>query len=141
MEHNDPQWLFWKTLVERVRAHDSYNAWKKFDDATLLRPLFRSREEKKKVDLQAPPGEQLLWFLRRYYETVALLAEKAIGEPVMVCMDISHEGFGTVLLYAGDRVLLNKSVRNVQKFGFADQESLCLEGLQLLQKATKPEGS
>ncbi|WP_027390494.1 DUF269 domain-containing protein [Chrysiogenes arsenatis] len=141
MSNNDPQAIFWQALVAKVRAHDSYNTWKKFDDATLLRPLLRSREEKKKVDLHAPPGEQLLWFLRRYYETVAYLAEKTIGEPVMVCMDISHEGFGTVLLYAGNRVLLNKSVRNVQKFGFADQESLCLEGLQLLHKATTPEGS
>lgn len=113
------------TLKEKLRAHDAYGTWKQVQDEVLLTRFFiLTKEQKKKIDVMKAVSPETIGKIRMVYEAVAQMIEQKTGQMVITVVDINTEGFGRVLLIADDKVLIQRTHRNTQKFGFK-----CLEDL------------
>ena len=55
---------------------------------------------------------------------------------VQPMMKMSHEGFGRMVLIAGRLVVVNKSLRDVHRFGFDSLEKLNAEAEKLIVQAS-----
>jgi probable nitrogen fixation protein len=51
-----------------------------------------------------------------------------------VVLDLSHEGFGWALVFSGRLILVSKTLRDAQRFGFDSLEKLNAEGEKLVKK-------
>jgi probable nitrogen fixation protein len=51
-----------------------------------------------------------------------------------VVIDLSHEGFGWALIFSGRLLLVSKTLRDAQRFGFTSLEKMAAEGDKLVNK-------
>ncbi len=128
---------FLKSLVTKIRAYDSYGAWAKFSDLYLLKPFIKTKEEKKKIDAHDDVDSKTLGLIRVFYEAIAYVIEQKTNIFTTTAIDISHEGFGRALIYSGNIIILEKTLRDVQKFGFGSFEKMDEEGKRSVEKAIK----
>jgi probable nitrogen fixation protein len=73
--------------------------------------------------------------LRAVFETVAGETEASTGKMTSYVLDLSHEGFGRVVLFAGSLVLLAETLRDAQRFGFPTLDDLAAHGEALVARA------
>jgi probable nitrogen fixation protein len=73
--------------------------------------------------------------IRLIYQAVALAFEKITGVMASVVMEMSHEGFGRVVVFADDIVLCEKYFKDAHRFSFRTYEKLEEEGEKYLKKA------
>ena len=73
--------------------------------------------------------------IRLVYQAVALAFEKITGVMCSVVMEMSHEGFGRVVVFAGKIVLCEKFFKDAHRFSFRTYDDLLNEGEKYLVKA------
>ncbi|MER9227811.1 NifX-associated nitrogen fixation protein [Mesorhizobium sp. M0664] len=127
---------FVKCLVRLVRAHDSHGSWEGKSDAELLGDFIITREQRRSIPIIGDPDPDVLWRLEMFYAAVGLATEDRSGVMASPMMEISHEGFGRVLLTAGRLVVLSKTLRDVHRFGFETFRKLAAAGTKLAGDAT-----
>jgi len=123
---------FLMELVKQWRAQDSYGAWEGKSDEVLLEPYVIDKEKRKEIPIIGDPDPETLWRLELFYNAVGLAIERRSGVMVSPMMKMSHEGFGKMVLLAGRLVVINKSLRDVHRFGFLTLEKLAEEGEKLV---------
>ena len=69
-----------------------------------------------------------------FYGAVAYRIEEESGLLSQVVIDLSHEGFGWALVFSGRLLLVSKTLRDAQRFGFASLEKLNEEGEKLVTR-------
>jgi probable nitrogen fixation protein len=119
-----PTSVFVAELVKQWRAQDSYGAWEGKTDAELLEPYVIDKEKRKELPIIGDPDPETLWRLELFYNAVGLSIERQTGVMVSPMMKMHHEGFGKMVLLAGRLVVVNKSLRDVHRFGFLSFEKL-----------------
>ncbi|MER9173568.1 NifX-associated nitrogen fixation protein [Mesorhizobium sp. M0955] len=122
---------FVKCLVRLVRAHDSHGSWEGESDAELLGDFIITREQRRAIPIISDPDPDVLWRLEMFYTAVGLAIEERSGLMASPMMEMSHEGFGRVLLTAGRLVVVSKTLRDVHRFGFETFWKLAAAGTQL----------
>ncbi|MER9342633.1 NifX-associated nitrogen fixation protein [Mesorhizobium sp. M0601] len=127
---------FVKCLVRLVRAHDSHGSREGKSDAELLGDFIITREQRRAIPIIGDPDPDVLWRLEMFYTAVGLAIEERSGLMASPMMEISHEGFGRVLLTAGRLVVLSKTLRDVHRFGFETLWKLAAAGTKLAGDAT-----
>ncbi|MER8724874.1 NifX-associated nitrogen fixation protein [Mesorhizobium sp. M1027] len=127
---------FVKCLVRLVRAHDSHGSWEGKSDAELLGDFIITREQRRAIPIIGDPDPDVLWRLEMFYTAVGLAIEERSGLMASPMMEMSHEGFGRVLLTAGRLVVLSKTLRDVHRFGFETFCKLAAVGTKLAGDAT-----
>ncbi|MER8530058.1 NifX-associated nitrogen fixation protein [Mesorhizobium sp. M1272] len=127
---------FVKCLVRLVRAHDSHGSWEGKSDAELLGDFIITREQRRAIPIIGDPDPDVLWRLEMFYTAVGLAIEERSGLMASPMMEMSHEGFGRVLLTAGRLVVLSKTLRDVHRFGFETFRKLAAAGTKLAGDAT-----
>src|SRR5512135_1861341 len=123
---------FLTELIKQWRAQDSYGAWEGKSDEELLEPYVIDKEKRKEIPIIGDPDPETLWRLELFYNAVGLAIERRSGVMVSPMMKMSHEGFGKMVLLAGRLVVINKSLRDVHRFGFLTLEKLAEEGEKLV---------
>lgn len=109
---------FVKEMVRQMRAFDSYGQYDGQPAATLLVPLVLTRERKAEIPLVGDPDEITVAYVKAFYNAVAVLIEKECGLMAVALVHLSHEGFGRVLITVGKLVVLDRTLRDVHRFGF-----------------------
>lgn len=127
---------FVKCLVRLVRAHDSHGSWEGKSDAELLADFIITKEQRRAIPIIGDPDPDVLWRLEIFYAAVGLAIEERSGLMASPMMEVSHEGFGRVLLTAGRLVVLSKTLRDVHRFGFETFRKLAAAGTKLAGDAT-----
>ncbi|MER9831214.1 NifX-associated nitrogen fixation protein [Mesorhizobium sp. M0134] len=127
---------FVKCLVRLVRAHDSHGSWEGKSDAELLGDFIITREQRRAIPIISDPDPDVLWRLEMFYTAVGLAIEERSGLMASPMMEMSHEGFGRVLLTAGRLVVVSKTLRDVHRFGFETFRKLAAAGTKLAGDAT-----
>ncbi|RAZ71735.1 NifX-associated nitrogen fixation protein [Mesorhizobium atlanticum] len=122
---------FVKCLVRLIRAQDSFGAWEGKSDAELLGDFILTKEKRRAIPIIGDPDPDVLWRLNMFYTAVGLAIEERSGLIASPMMEISHEGFGRVLLTTGRLVLLSKTLRDVHRFGFETFWKLTAAGSKL----------
>ena len=56
--------------------------------------------------------------VKSFYNAIAVLIEKETGKMAVPFIHLTHEGFGRALIIVGKLVVLDKTLRDVHRFGF-----------------------
>lgn len=115
-------------LVRQIRSQDSYGVYRKWSDELVLKPFVLTKEQKRKisVDGEVDPVTQLR--ITAFYRAIAFRIEQETGLLCQVIINLNHEGFGWALIFAGRLLLVAKTLRDAQRFGFESLEKMASEG-------------
>ena len=109
---------FIKEMVRQMRALDSYGQFDGEPAERLLDPFILTRERKAEIPLIGDPDETTVACVRAFYNAIAVLIEKECGLMAVSLIHLSHEGFGRALITVGKLVVLDRTLRDVHRFGF-----------------------
>lgn len=130
--------LFAKTLISQIRALDQFGAWaSKSDEELLCEKYVKSKEDLKNIPVIADIDEMQVQDIRLIYQSVALAFEKKTGVMCSVVMEMSHEGFGRVVVIAEKIVIVNKFFKDAHRYSFRSLDKLLEEGEKMLEDAIK----
>ncbi|CAA6605625.1 conserved hypothetical protein [Rhodospirillaceae bacterium LM-1] len=124
-------------LIRQIRAQDAFGAWARKSEADLLEPYIVDKEKRKSIPIISDPDPDIIDRVEMFYRAIGLAVEKRTGLIASPILKINHEGFGRVVLIAGNLVVLSKHLRDVHRFGFETLEKLEEEGSKLTGKAVE----
>ncbi|HLF97667.1 MAG TPA: NifX-associated nitrogen fixation protein [Methylococcaceae bacterium] len=122
-------------LVKQLRALDTYDTQKDWSNLQVIDPLVLTKERKQAIPIIGDPDEITLARVRAYYNALATLIEKKSGLMAVPVINLTHEGFGRAFVIVGKLLVVDKTLRDVHRFGFASLAKLDEEVTKLLDKA------
>lgn len=126
--------LFLKAIVQQIRANDPYGTYRNWADELLLKPYILSKKERREIPVEGDVDPITLGRILAFYRAIAARIEEETGQLSQVVVDLSHEGFGWALIFSGRLILVCKTLRDAQRFGFDSLEKLNAEGEKLVKK-------
>ena len=123
-----------KALVQQIRANDSYGTFRNWADELLLKPYVISKKDRREISVDGDVDPATIGRILGFYRAIATCIEQETGQLSQVVLDLSHEGFGWALVFSGRLILVSKTLRDAQRFGFDSLEKLNAEGEKLVQK-------
>lgn len=126
---------FLKELVRQVRAQDTYDFWAGRPDSDLLEPFVVDKKKAREIPIIGDPDPRTLTRLNQFYAAVSLSIEQRTGIMASPVLQLSHEGFGRIVLVCGRLVVVSKNLRDVHRFGFPTLEKLAADGEALVNDA------
>lgn len=109
---------FVKEMVRQLRALDRYGRHDGKPAASLLEPLILTRERKAQIPVVGDPDETTLACVEAFYNAIAALIEKECGLFAVSLVHLTNEGFGRVVITVGKLVVVDRTLRDVHRFGF-----------------------
>ncbi|NER82318.1 MAG: NifX-associated nitrogen fixation protein [Leptolyngbya sp. SIO1D8] len=128
---------FLKAIVQQIRANDAYGTFRNWADELLLKPYVLSKKQRREISVEGDVDAPTLSRILGFYRAVAARIEEETGQLSQVVVDLSHEGFGWALVFSGRLILVSKTLRDAQRFGFDSLEKLHAEGEKLVQKGVE----
>ncbi|MGP1373778.1 MAG: NifX-associated nitrogen fixation protein [Almyronema sp.] len=125
---------FLKAIVQQIRANDAYGTYRNWADDLLLKPYILSKKQRREIPVEGDVDPITLGRILAFYRAIAAQIEEETGRLSQVVIDLSHEGFGWALIFSGRLILVSKTLRDAQRFGFDSLEKLNAEGEKLVQK-------
>ncbi|MGD1948701.1 MAG: NifX-associated nitrogen fixation protein [Leptolyngbyaceae cyanobacterium] len=125
---------FLKAIIQQIRANDPYGTYRNWADEILLKPYIMSKKKRREIPVEGEVDPITLGRILGFYRAIAVCIEKETGQLSQVVIDLSHEGFGWALIFSGRLILVSKTLRDAQRFGFDSLEKLNAEGEKLVQK-------
>lgn len=126
---------FLKELVKQMHAIDSYGTYEGWPDERVLAPFIVTKEQRRQIPVVGDPDEETLSRVKVLYNGVAAMIEQNCGLMAVPMANLSHEGFGRALITVGKLVVVDRTLRDVHRFGFESFEKLDAEGNKLLTPA------
>jgi len=124
-------------IIRQTRAFDSYGVNDNLTQDELLQPYVVTREQRREMPVIGDPDEELIARLKAYYGAIAMRIESGCGFMAVPMFHISHEGFGRVIISVGKLLVVDRSLRDVHRFGFPSLEKMCSEANKLVTQALK----
>lgn len=128
---------FLAELIQQIRAGDPYGRYDGLGEEALLKPYILAKEERQAIPVIGDLDPATEGRLRNFYQAVCAAVERETGVMVSCVLDLSHEGFGRVVLFAGRLVVVSKTLRDAHRFGFPSREKLAEEGERLIRSAVE----
>ncbi|WP_299485607.1 NifX-associated nitrogen fixation protein [Acaryochloris sp. IP29b_bin.137] len=125
---------FLKAIVQQIRANDAYGTYRNWADETLLKPYIIPKKKRREISVEGEVDVITQSRILGFYRAIAAQIEQETGQLSQVVVDLSHEGFGWALIFSGRLILVSKTLRDAQRFGFDSLEKLNAEGEKLVQK-------
>ena len=105
-------------MVRQTRAMDSYGTLDSLTPAQLLEPYVLTKEKKREIPIVGDPDEIVIARVKAFYNAIASLIEKECGLMAVPLLNLTHEGFGRALITVGKLVVMDRTLRDVHRFGF-----------------------
>ncbi|MBF0218180.1 MAG: NifX-associated nitrogen fixation protein [Gammaproteobacteria bacterium] len=122
-------------MVRQMRAIDTYGSYDNDSSATILEPFILTPEKRREIPVIGDPDEILVARVKGFYNAIAAMIEAECGQMAVPLLNLSHEGFGRVIITVGKLVVLDKTLRDVHRFGFASLSKMKDEADKLLSVA------
>ena len=122
-------------VVRQIRATDTHGSWDRKSDWALIEPYIIDKDKRRAIPIVGDPDPDTIWRLELFYSALCLSIEKRCGKMVSMLMKLSHEGFGRLVLTSGRLIVVNKSLRDVHRFGFDSLEKMNAEAEKLTAQA------
>ena len=122
-------------IVRQIRAIDSYGTYDNSQNIELIDPFILTKERKREIPVVGDPDELTLARLKAYYNSLSVMIEKRTGLMATPVVNLTHEGFGRALIAVGKLIVVDKTLRDVHRFGFASLEKMQAEADKLVDKA------
>jgi probable nitrogen fixation protein len=126
---------FIKEMVKQMRAIDSYGTYDGWPADRILAPYVVTKEQRKLIPVIGDPDDIMLSRIKAFYNAIASLIEKECGLMAVPVVNISHEGFGRALITVGKLVVMDKSLRDVHRYGYESLSKMKDEADKLLSVA------
>lgn len=128
---------FLKAIVEQIRANDAYGTYRNWTDELLLKPYVLPKKQRREISVEGDVDPATVGRIVGFYRAIAARIEEETGQLCQVVVDLNHEGFGWALVFAGRLILVSKTLRDAQRFGFGSLEKLNAEGEKLVHKGVE----
>jgi probable nitrogen fixation protein len=122
-------------MLKQLRALDTYDTYESWSEEKIIDPLILTKERKRAIPIVGDPDETTLARVKAYYNAIASLIEKQTGLMAVPVVNITHEGFGRAFVLVGKLIAVDKTLRDVHRFGFPTLEDLCVKTEQIVDKA------
>ena len=109
---------FIKEMVKQMRALDSYGTYDGWTVERILEPYIVTKEMRRQIPVIGDPDEQTLARVKAFYNGIAVLIEKECGLMAVPMVNITHEGFGRALITVGKLVVMDRTVRDIHRYGY-----------------------
>ena len=126
---------FVKEMVRQMRAIDTYGTYDDWTIAKILEPFILTKEMKREIPVVGDPDEIIMARVKAFYNAISSLIEKECRLMAVPMINLSHEGFGRVIITVGKLVVLDKTLRDVHRFGFPTLSKMKDEADKLLSVA------
>jgi len=128
---------FLQAIVQQIRANDPYGTYRNWSDELLLKPYAIPKKQRREIPVEGEVDPITMGRILAFYRAVAARIETETGQLAQVVVDLSHEGFGWALIFSGRLILVSKTLRDAQRFGFDTLEKLNAEGEKLVKKGVE----
>jgi probable nitrogen fixation protein len=81
------------------------------------------------------PEELVLSRVKAFYNAIAALIEKECGLMAVPLINLNHDGFGRALITVGKLVVMDRTLRDVHRFGFPSLSKMKDEADKILSVA------
>jgi probable nitrogen fixation protein len=122
-------------MIRQMRAIDTYGTYDDWSTNKILEPFVLTKEMKREIPIIGDPDEITMSRVKAFYNAIAALIEKECGQMAVSMMTLSHEGFGRVIITVGKLLVLDKTLRDVHRFGFPSLSKMKDEADKLLSVA------
>lgn len=126
-----------RQIVTQLRALDSYGTYDTWPDYKVLDPMILTKERRREIPVVGDPDETTVSRLKAYYNAIAAGIEREVELMAVPLVNLSHEGFGKALITVGNLVVLNKTLRDVHRFGFDSLDKLVEDLDKQISQAVK----
>ena len=125
---------FLKAIVQQIRGQDTYGTYRNWSDDLILKPYVVTKQKKREIPVDGEVDPLTKARIMAFYRAVAACIEQETGLISQVVVDLSHEGFGWVLVFSGRLLLVARTLRDAHRFGFDSLEKVAEEGTKLVEK-------
>lgn len=109
---------FIKEMSRQTRALDSYGTFDGWPVERVLAPFIVTKEQRREIPVIGDPDDVILARVRAFHNAIAAMIEKECGLMAVPLINITHEGFGRALITVGKLVVMDRTLRDVHRFGF-----------------------
>jgi probable nitrogen fixation protein len=124
-----------KEMVKQMRALDSYGTYEGWPVERILAPYVVTKEQRRGIPVIGDPDEETLSRVKAFYNAIASLIEKECGLMAVPMVNLSHEGFGRAVITVGKLVVLDKTLRDIHRYGYESLSRMKDEADKLLSVA------
>lgn len=128
---------FLQELVQQMRAQDHYGVFRTWEDRLVINAFVVSKQKKREIPVEGDVDPATKLRVLSFYRAIAACIEKETGRLCQVVIDLSHEGFGWSLVWCGRLMVVNRTLRDAQRFGFDSLEKLAEQGEKLIASGTE----
>lgn len=126
---------FGSELIKQMRAIDTYGTYDDWSMEKILDPFIMTKERKAELPVVGDPDEITLSRIQAFYNSIACMIEKECKLMAVPLINISHEGFGRVIISVGKLIVVDKILRDVHRFGFKSPSKMKDEADKFLSVA------
>jgi probable nitrogen fixation protein len=126
---------FIQEMVKQMRAIDSYGTYDGWPVERILAPYVVTKEQRREMPVIGDPDEIVLSRIKAFYNAIASLIEKECGLMAIPMINITHEGFGRAVITVGKLVVMDKTLRDVHRYGYESLSKMKDEADKLLSVA------
>ena len=109
---------FVREMARQMRALDTYGTYSGWSVEKVLDPYILTRERKAEIPLIGDPDDETISRVKAFYNAIAVLIEKECKLLAVPLAHLTHEGFGRALITVGKLVAVDRTLRDVHRFGF-----------------------
>ncbi|MGE0012833.1 MAG: NifX-associated nitrogen fixation protein [Azoarcus sp.] len=109
---------FIKEMNRQARALDSYGTYDGWPIDRVLAPYVLTKEQRRQIPVIGDPDDVTISRVKAFHNAIAALIEKECGLMAVPVINITHEGFGRGMITVGKLVVLDRTLRDVHRFGF-----------------------
>lgn len=126
---------FAREMLRQMRGIDPYGTYDGWPTERILAPYVLSKEQRREIPLIGDPDEETLSRISAFYNAIAAMIESECGLMATPLININHEGFGRALITVGKLVVMDRTLRDVHRFGFSSLSKMKDEADKLLSVA------
>ena len=126
---------FIKQINTQTRALDAYGTYDGWSIDQVLAPYVLTKAMRREIPVIGDPDEETIARVKAFYNAIAVLIEKECGAMASTLVNLSHEGFGRALIMVGKLVVVDRSLRDVHRFGFESLSKMKDEADKILSVA------
>ena len=126
---------FIKEMARQMRALDTYGTYQGWSVEKILDPFVLTKERKAEIPLVGDLDDVTIARVKAFYNAIAVLIEQECKLLAVPLVHLTHEGFGWALITVGKLVAVDKTLRDVHRFGFASLSKMKDEADKLLSVA------
>lgn len=137
LSENDPvlESDFAIEMTRQMRAIDTYGTYDNWKVNKILEMFVLTKQMKREIPIIGDPDEIIMSRVKAFYNAISSLIEKECGLMAVPLMHLSYEGFGRVIITVGKLLVMDKTLRDVHRFGFSSFSNMKDEADKLLSVA------